>query len=293
MSEFSLAGTRRFELTAAASGAAYDVFLAVPDEPPPEAGFPVIYMLDADRSFATLVETLRRGAGRRAATGIEPAVAVGIAHPAGTARERRRLDYTPGPAAGEGGHGPCGGRDAFLRVIEQDLKPMVARQAPIDESRQALFGHSLAGYFVLDVLARDPAAFHSYIAVSPSVWWDRARLEAGLERTSPTPPVRLMVLVGEWEQALAPWQSCGPDAQETARRRARRAMVDEARDIAACAERLLGPAAQVRFQVLADEDHASILPAAMSRALRFALADDPAIRADATSGCLHTIDSSG
>ncbi len=37
-------------------------------------------------------------------------------------------------------------------------------------------GESLAGLFVLDTFLRTPEAFDDYIAISPSLWWDRQRL---------------------------------------------------------------------------------------------------------------------
>ena len=57
--EFRLSGTSRQALTAQANGQRYELLLATPPGPPPEAGFPVFLVLDADHLFATAVETLR------------------------------------------------------------------------------------------------------------------------------------------------------------------------------------------------------------------------------------------
>ncbi len=269
--------TQCFDLEAR-DGVPYRIFLAMPSSEPPAGGFPVIYMLDANAGFATLVEALRRAAVRPQGTGIVPAVIVGIGYPTDDIydRARRTLDYTAGPSleARSGGDGTAprtGGRDAFFAFIEQVLKPEIARRCVIDPARQTLFGHSLAGYFVLDVLARNTPAFSSYVAVSPSIWWDEERLVAGLADTRKA-PVRLSIMVGEWEQALAPWQSERPEAFEMKARRARRAMVDRAKGFAELASWALGPSATVQFAVMPYEDHASILPIAVTRALRFVLA---------------------
>lgn len=271
-------------------GTAYRIFLALPRTPAPPAGFPVVYMLDANAGFASLVEAMRRGAVRPQATGIEEAVIVGIGYPEGDDhRARRSLDYTVGPgveAPEAGGAAPdrrpaegrrFGGRDAFLGFIETTLKPHIATLAAIDPARQTLFGHSLAGWFTLDVMARNTAAFGTYVAVSPSIWWDEGRLDAGLSALRGQ-RVRLALMVGEWEQALAPWQQARPEAAEMARRRARRAMVDRSRAFAERVTQALaandeGEGGEVRFELLAGEDHASVLAPAMTRALRFALAD--------------------
>ena len=50
-------------------------------------------------------------------------------------------------------------------------------------------------------------------------------------------------------------------------------MADRARAIASQAAGVLGEA-RVAFHLLAQEDHASVLPVAISRALRFVLAED-------------------
>ena len=205
LSDVTLPGARMFDLAPRAGGPPWRIFLAVPDAPPPPAGFPAIYLLDANAGFATFAETLRRGSVRSRATGIVPAVLVGIGYPATDSydRERRTFDFTAGPGV-EGGARATGGRDAFLAFIEHELKPLVARLCPVDPARQTLFGHSLGGFFALDVLARDARAFRNYVAVSPSIWWDEPRLVAGLGAARPAAGTRLAVLVGEWEQALAP-----------------------------------------------------------------------------------------
>ncbi|TCK23859.1 hypothetical protein EV667_3702 [Ancylobacter aquaticus] len=271
MNPVTLPDAEWFDLAPPGGGVPWRIFLARPQGEAPAAGFPALFMLDANAGFATFAEVLRRGAVRPQATGIAPMMLVGIGYPEGDdARVRRHVDYTAGPGAEDSAR-PTGGRDAFLAFIEQVLKPHLAARFPLDPARQTLFGHSLAGWFTLDVMTRNSAAFRSYVAVSPSIWWDEARLVEGLALARKRPP-RLSMLVGEWEQALAPWQALRPEAGEMAARRARRAMVDRARGFADRAAAAFGPAAEVRFELMAGEDHASILPSAMARALRFALA---------------------
>lgn len=282
MNPVTLPDAEWFDLAPEGGGQApWRIFLARPPGEPPAAGFPALFMLDANAGFATFAEVMRRGAVRPPATGIAPTLIVGIGYPEGEDhRARRTFDYTAGPGAEAGRPGQerigqerrTGGRDAFLAFIEGTLKPRIAALAPVDPARQTLFGHSLAGWLVLDALLRGGASFRSHVAVSPSIWWDEARLVEGLAPARGR-PARLSIMVGEWEQALAPWQASRPEAAEMAARRARRAMVDGARDFAARAARELGPQARVAFELMAGEDHASILPAAMARALRFALAD--------------------
>lgn len=270
----TLADAEWFDLAPEDGGRPWRIFLARPQGEPPPGGFPVVTMLDANAGFSTFVEVMRRGAVRPQATGIAPAVIVGIGYPEGEDhRARRTFDYTAGPGA-EGAwrdERATGGRDAFLAFIEHTLKPRIAREVPLDPANQTLFGHSLAGWFVLDAMARDPGLFRTHVAVSPSIWWDEARLVEGPARVDGAGQ-RLAIMVGEWEQALSPWQAARPEAAEMAARRARRAMVDRARDFSGRV-RTAWPGARVHFEVMPGEDHASILPAAMARALRFALAE--------------------
>ncbi len=261
------------------------IFVAAPAEPPPPAGWPVLVLLDANAGFATFAETARRAAVRPAATGIGPTLIVGIGYPieAPHDRDRRRFDFTAGPArepqgataaqpadAGTAAAPETGGSAAFLRFIRCRLLPVLASRWPLDPARRTLFGHSLGGAFVLDVFARAPALFSSHVAVSPSIWWDEPALLAGLAARERGAPARLALMVGEYEEGLAPGQAGAPAAAAIAARRARRGMVAATRRYAEAARATLGPEARLACAVLAGEDHASVLPAAMSRALRFA-----------------------
>lgn len=270
MSGIVIEGTSWFDLAPPGGGAPYRVFLAVPPGPAPPQGFPVLTLLDANASFATLVEAHRRGVERPAGTGIGPTVLVGLGH-AGDGlydRERRVFDTTAGPCREPGETRATGGRDGFLAFLRETLRPAVAARAPVDARRQTLVGHSLAGGFVLDVFGRDSAAFTNYVAVSPSIWWDEERLVDGLMRLDGAP--RLALIVGEWEEALAPWLAGRPGAVEIAERRARRAMVRRARAFAERAQAALAGRGAVHFECLAGEDHASVVAPALTRALRFA-----------------------
>lgn len=246
-----------------AGGIDYRISIALPDGPVPAGGFPVFYLLDADAGFATVAETHRRLSRRPDATGVAPAVIVGIGHGSGAlydTRQRER-DYVPKglQPAGEGG------AEAFLDFIETRLKPEIGAVLPLDPRRQALIGHSLSGYFVLWTMVRHTRAFQSYVAISPSLWRG-----AGLEADLPAirgEISRVFIAVGEWEEALAPWQAGRGDTNDIASRRAARSMVGNARAFAAKLGGHIG-AGRVRFEIFPDEDHASVFGIAVSRAMR-------------------------
>lgn len=44
------------------------------------------------------------------------------------------------------------------------------------DGRRTLAGESLAAFFVVDTLLKEPKTFSDYIAISPSLWWNREEL---------------------------------------------------------------------------------------------------------------------
>ncbi|WP_161792396.1 alpha/beta hydrolase [Croceibacterium mercuriale] len=242
---------------------AYRIDLLVPDGPAPAGGWPSVWLLDGADCFGTCVEAMRRMSRRCDATGVVPQVIVGISAADGD-RAHRQRDYTTPLPDREG----AGGAEPFLRFVLEQVRPEVGRRVELDPARTTLWGHSLAGYFTLWALAHAPDSFRTYAAISPSVWWDRPLLEDGIARLSPGDR-RALVCIGEWEDALPPWQARAPNATEALARRQARQMVAGARDIAGLLARALGQE-RVQFRLLPEEDHASILSAAMPRMLRMA-----------------------
>lgn len=260
-------------------GAPYRIFIALPEQPPPDKGYPAIFLLDANATFMSTVESLRMRARRQASTGIAPAVVVGIGHDTDEAYDthRRRHDFArvirqpddPDTAV-------PGGAGTLTRLIEEVVRPLAASLAPLDPARQALIGHSLGGCYVLSRLVETPASFESYVAISPSIWADEAWLTAqavtlGDRLPEGVIPRRVLITVGEFEQTLAPWQADLPDPARVLAMRRARAMRDKAH---AFARRLSeGRASRliVRFEELAGEDHSSSALVGIGRGLRVAL----------------------
>ena len=98
-----------------------------------------------------------------------------------------------------------GGAFAFQDVIERQIKPEVARRANVDTQRQALWGHSLGGLFVLSSLYTRPAAFQQYVAASPSLWWSQGAPLGDMEKqfieNRAGQPARLWVMLGGDERS--------------------------------------------------------------------------------------------
>jgi predicted alpha/beta superfamily hydrolase len=169
-----------FQFDLACDAAVYRLFVSKPETPPPPGGYPVIYALDGNAHFLSLVASVRAQSARPDVTGTEPGVIVAIGYPidGDIDFERRVLDFTPSVSTGQlgnlpgGRHWPAtGGAVGLIRRIEQHIKPAIEALLPIDRSRQSLFGHSLGGLFTLSLALTEPQLFANYFASSPSLWF--------------------------------------------------------------------------------------------------------------------------
>jgi predicted alpha/beta superfamily hydrolase len=270
----------RFSLSAGESRSAYEIYVHVPDCPPPAEGFPVLYLLDANADFLLVVEAMRRLSRRPASTGIPPAMVVGIGYPeTGSYHiERRYHDMTASPPVDDGfalsQDLRYGGQAAFASFLNARLRRVINSRYPADPTRNVLTGHSLAGYFVLETLAREPNLFSAYAAISPSIWWDPPRLEAAFASAAKTKCAngfRLYAAVGGYEEELAPWQASVHVPPSYASLRGRRRMVKNTRLLCDRLSRLFEGRAEIRFDLAKNEDHASVFITSLSEALRFTL----------------------
>lgn len=260
----------------------YRISIAYPDQPAPPVGYPVIYVVDANAIFPTVADSARLQGLRPDWTGMGQALVVGIGYPSDALFESRArsFDFTPAlPETGQTrseGKGPReGGADAFLTFIETKVKPLVAAKASVDAAHQTLLGYSLGGLFTLHALFAKPESFQTYIAISPSVWWGQGYLLAAAERFSSSRgrgPRRLLLTVGEYEQALSPAarEAPGAGAQQSVLDRYR--MVEGVGRLAGALSH--APGLTVRHRILDGQDHASGPPAAISLGIRFALLPD-------------------
>jgi len=257
---FVLPGAREFAYVAR-DGAAYSLLVHIPGTPPPAAGYPVIMLVDGRALFAAAVMAMRLQAGRPGVTGVGPAVIVGVGYPGDALFDvgRRAGDLLP----------TAGGADRFLATLLDEVLPWVGRLAPLDATRRALAGHSFGGLFVLHALFARPSALAAFIAGSPSIWRGASPLRAAetrfIARQDGVRP-RLLVTVGGDEQKRR-----ADDSPERAARRVMARMHDNAAELT---QRLSASgAATCTFTVFPDENHISVIPAMLSRAVAFALGD--------------------
>ncbi|KAF1678249.1 ferri-bacillibactin esterase BesA [Bacillus sp. SKDU12] len=266
---FTIPGTEVRKMFSRDENRAYQIFISKPCTSPPPTGYPVIYLLDANSIFGTMAEAVRIQGRRPEKTGVIPAVIVGIgyetAEPFSSARHR---DFTMPTAQSKLPKRPDGkawpehgGAEGFFRFIEEKLKPQIERDYPIDRNRQTIFGHSLGGLFVLQVLLSKPNAFQTYVAGSPSIHWNKPFILEKADHFAShfkkhSQPINLLLAAGEWE------------------RHHKSGMNDNARELYERLGALSEYGVRADFCEFSEEGHISVLPVLVSRALRFALHPD-------------------
>ncbi|OCT11521.1 enterobactin esterase [Paenibacillus pectinilyticus] len=262
---FTLPNTEQYLLHTAARKQPYQIYVSKPAQEAPPQGFPVIYLLDANALFATMVETLRVQSRVPEKTGVYPTVVVGIGYPTEEPFDSSRFyDFTmPTPQEvldalpvrnKDAARPQVGGADAFRAFIEQELKPRIERDYPIDTKQQAIFGHSLGGLFVLQTLFTQPQTYQTYIAGSPSVHWNKVILREQEEQyTSNLQQANHKLLITIAEQEKNHPSNMSENAIELYERLAL----------------LPREKLQADFYEFEGEGHISVLPALVSRAVRF------------------------
>jgi predicted alpha/beta superfamily hydrolase len=316
--EAAIPNSRVIHFTSTVDKEPYTLQISIPIlAPRPKTGYPVIYVLDGELYFpeAAIASDF---------LGDKAAVVVGIGHEAlnDKAVITRYARHKPGknkavdgamalnafqtmrdydfkwpvrpehraPVFVENFIGPeTGDVDTFLQVIEKEIKPRVEALVPIDRNNQALFGHSAGGLAVVRALFTEPNAFRSFIAASPSLWYDGATVLQGENQlaaavTSGHAAPRVLVTVG----ALEP-DNLGPNKDDLAKFTPEQraaivpygkmlaswpGMVSGARDLAAQLKVLHGkPGYQVEYQLIEGQDHPSSAYVAIIRAMPFAFED--------------------
>ena len=278
-------GSIQFDMPSEVSGRTYRIFVFAPRAPPPPSGYPVVVLIDGAMSFP-IAATLAAAFGLR---GGATALVVGVGYPVDDdfspffLRNRDLTPPTPLSAIPQNpGMPPAkaedyGGAPLFLRFLLEELRPAIAGAWPVNAGDQTLYGHSLAGLFVLGALFNHPRSFRNFVASSPSIWWnsravldDEPAFADAVRAGAAAPRVLITVGVREQEAPTTPLPGMSRAQMETLVSQSR--MVDNARELAARLQQIdSGPGRQVRFQAFEDEDHLTVVPASIGRALAFAL----------------------
>jgi uncharacterized protein len=245
----------------------YHIQVALPDEyADATRSFPVVYVLDAERSFGMVADVARWLRYAREMPGV---IVVGIAYGEGVSSwwQKRSRDYTPSlDRSRTWGDWPlAGGAGAFADCLEQEVVPLIDgtyRTAPGDRT---IVGLSFGGLFGAHVLFTRPQLFSRYILVGPALAWDHRRVfdeEAAFAASGAPLDAVVYTAVGsrDYETILPPW-----------------------RDFVAQVESHDHGGLTFMNEVIEGEGHVSALPQALVRGLRAVFAP-PRL---ATAGGMH------
>ncbi|WP_107838506.1 alpha/beta hydrolase [Metasolibacillus meyeri] len=230
----------------------YPIEVFIPEMPVPKDGFPVIFVLDGHRYAQMMFIAMKNQMLVSEKTKVHPSIIVSVGHNQDEASNRRFYDFT---APAEQYHFPIrrgkamepvpvGGAADFQQFFIHELIPYICDKYDVNRARFSLYGHSLGGLFSLWCYLTEPNLFEKYVAISPSVWWNNHDLLRILHENKEKSVTPVAIFVG------------GDEGD----------MVDDAMTFY---NHRLAANLPVQFYVALEENHASVIPATLSRALRF------------------------
>jgi predicted alpha/beta superfamily hydrolase len=187
--DYSLPRSEQRFISSEVNGIDYKLYISYPQSYKDSVGkkYPVLYLLDADYSFAIAKNIVDHLSERNH---IREMIIVGIAYTGPNKyREHRTRDYTPTrseePAVSFQAiqNRYSGGGSQFSSFLETELIPYVDENFRTTDFR-AITGHSYGGLFSSWILLTKPQLFRGYIIVSPSLWYDDHLLFRAEEKLS-------------------------------------------------------------------------------------------------------------
>lgn len=221
----TLESSWQFDIKANSNAQVYRVWLYLPQKAAPAEGYPVLWALDGNASFAALRNAHLQQLSK-AAPGYQDGVIVAIGVPADTpfAEQRRSYDYTPYQ---ECSNCPAstlkyGGAEPFQRFISEQLRPLLAAKIHLNPTRQSLFGFSYGGLFASYILLTKPELFQAYWITSPSLWFNQHQLlqqaqDIMQQQVQLASPLRVALNVG-YEEEFPPPQTAPARAEKLKQR---------------------------------------------------------------------------
>jgi predicted alpha/beta superfamily hydrolase len=170
-----LKNTEQFSLTSKyVAGENYIIQVGLPiGYAPSIKSYPVLYVLDGDKSFGMTKEITDWLIWSKE---IKDIIVVGISYGKGTDEwwQKRARDYShcDDTIVFKGWFNQTGGADNFLKFVKNELFPMVNNKYRINQDSTAIMGFSFGGLLSSYVLFTQPDMFKGYIIISPALVWN-------------------------------------------------------------------------------------------------------------------------
>ena len=156
------------------------IWVYVPNSVGPDvyakAKYPVIYLLDGDAHFYSVVGMIQQLSSVNGNTICPEMIVVGIPN---TDRTRdltpTHVDVDPMMMNDSNASRTSGGGEKFIAFIEKELMPHIDSAYPTLPYK-TFIGHSLGGLTVMNTLINHKDLFNAYVAIDPSMWWDKKAL---------------------------------------------------------------------------------------------------------------------
>lgn len=80
--------------------------------------------------------------------------------------------------------------DNFIQILDTVIRPWVRDSVfpNADFSRDALYGHSFGGLFVVYAMMKNPQLFDTFLASSPALFWNNGYIMNQTKALLPAPP---------------------------------------------------------------------------------------------------------
>lgn len=124
--------------------------------------YPVIYLMDGDYNFHYVTGLIEQLSG--ISEKIPEVIVVGIS-------DNGKDSYIKNCTPYDEKSNPNGQSEKFLEFLNKELKTHIDKHYSVADY-SIIIGHSAGGLFVVNALLSKPDYFDTYIAISPSLWWN-------------------------------------------------------------------------------------------------------------------------
>jgi predicted alpha/beta superfamily hydrolase len=169
-----LDNTEQFSLTSKyVAGENYIIQVGLPiGYAPSKKSYPVLYVLDGDKSFSMTKEIADWQMWSKE---IKDIIVVGISYGQGMDAwwQKRARDYSHcADTINVNWVKQAGGADNFLKFVKNELFPVINQNYKTNQDSIAIMGLSLGGMLGTYILFTQPELFKGYIIIAPSLGWN-------------------------------------------------------------------------------------------------------------------------
>jgi uncharacterized protein len=139
--------------------------------------YPVVYVLDGNKYFNFVVEMIQQLGSFKGTMPLPEMIVVGIPNTDRTRDLTPTHTYVDLFSNDSNEVRTSGGGEKFISFIEKELMPYIEATYPTLPYR-TLLGHSYGGLAVMNTMVHHKDLFNAYIAIDPSMWYDKRNLLA-------------------------------------------------------------------------------------------------------------------